>query len=215
MTDGKGDKPGALVEIPGIGRFGPGTDGLWQPRQATALAGGAQQEGQRLKLEYRLKLRALSWREFWGGTHFAIRAKLARDWNQTAQLMLRDIYRSRPELEKLRLVRTTITLVAHCRSPLIDADNVCAKPLIDGMKRWVYHRRPVGANAAIAGDERKYRLERSQRPVWLFEDDGNGQVVAYHAESCFAVEDSVLVRVEGDAVPKPAAQQVLNYPRGS
>jgi Holliday junction resolvase RusA-like endonuclease len=75
--------------------------------------------------------RPVSWNRYYSGTHWRKRSKMARD----VHLIVRsEIYgRDIPDINN----PVHITVVAYLKGQMIDADNICAKMYVDGLKGLV------------------------------------------------------------------------------
>lgn len=168
-----------------------------------------------LDLVLAFDFRILGWNEFWEGMHPGERARRARAWHEAAQFELAALYREEPDLAHYALRSADVYVRAFCRGQVLDGDNVCAKPLLDGLKRWHYQR--VAPPPPKPGQKaKKYGLSRLERGRWLFEDDSRAYLRRITTEALPCDRDWIEVTIRGEGYRKPPIQrQLINYPRGS
>jgi hypothetical protein len=104
--------------------------------------------------------RPISWNQFYAGKDYHFRAKAAIDAHRTVQdalaLMGEVAVFSGP---------VVIEIVSYMQSPLYDADNVCTKMYIDGLKH--YRVSKVG-----------HKFFKEEQKHWVIEDDNPTYVTA-------------------------------------
>lgn len=104
--------------------------------------------------------RPLSWNQLYAGRHWKYRQEVADKAHRVMQQALAQV----AHLTKFE-GPVVIEVVCYMKSPLYDADNVCTKMYIDGLKRYLVKK----TGTSFYKDEQKY---------WIIEDDNPLYVTA-------------------------------------
>ena len=106
---------------------------------------------------------------FYARMHWAKRAQLAKGWHEIVQIAMRE-----NGIKKMLLTDCRITITAKMSSDLIDSDNLSAKLMIDGMKRYQTSRKKAakfsktGLKSKILN---KIKMKGLENERYLFQDD--------------------------------------------
>ena len=79
--------------------------------------------------------RPISWNKFYSGMHWAKRKELA----DRMHMLMRAALSYPDEITDRFEEKVYITVRAYMKSPMMDADNICAKMYIDGLKEAVIY----------------------------------------------------------------------------
>lgn len=106
--------------------------------------------------------RPVSWNRYYSGVHWRKRASLATNVHLYIRaILMRDVLDG-GELEMFR-VPVDITVLAYMKGQMIDADNICAKMYIDGLKGLVIKdddpRYVTSVKTVALKDKRNPRVE--------------------------------------------------------
>jgi len=82
----------------------------------------------------------VSWNKFYSGKHWGDRRRIADEWHE---LIGSEVLASltKEEIKKIKAYRgkweVEITAYFDNRNKMLDADNICSKLIIDGLKPWI------------------------------------------------------------------------------
>lgn len=140
-------------------------------------------------------LRPPNHQKFYAGVHWAVRAQLARDWHQAVQFAMLSA-----GIKKQPMQNCMILITANMSGRLIDPCNLCAKIIIDGMKRWQTSR-SKDVFSARGGDKIKFNdkvaVKGAENARFLFQDDAYPYVSSVTTAVRPSDTDFIMVSVAG------------------
>ncbi len=120
--------------------------------------------------------RPTTWNHIYAGKHYMFRKELADKVHKIVQQEMGKM----SDLPKFQ-VPVVIEIVAYMKSPICDADNVCTKMYIDGLKHYLVKKTGT-------------RFYKEEQKHWVIEDD-NPTYVAAVASGVIKTKDDPRVEI--------------------